>query len=237
LLAQAVVREFPGKVRFAVEDFGASPLAERFGVDKYPAIFVDDALVARPEEFYGWGGPENGRYVPWDKLENRKKFQNDLRRMVELRLAGAQVASAAAPTTAKGAPAARALPAVKLANLGGKGFTFSGLKGKPVLVEFWATWCPPCISTLSWLKDVHANATVVAVAVESEQGEVRRLVQQKQLSGEIVMGTPEIIDAFGGIQAVPTLFLADKNGKIVRTFYGAPPDLHEEIKRELDKLR
>jgi thiol-disulfide isomerase/thioredoxin len=237
LLAQAVVREFPGKVRFAVEDFGASPLAERFGVDKYPAIFVDEALVARPEEFYGWGGSKNGRYVPWEKLENRKKFQDDLRRMVELRLAGAQVASAAAPTTAKGVSAARALPAVKLANLGGKSFTFSGLKGKPVLVEFWATWCPPCISTLSWLKDVHTNATVVAVAVESEKGEVQRLVQQKQLPGEIVMGTQEIVDAFGGIQAVPTLFLADKNGKIVRTFYGAPPDLHQEIKRELEKLR
>jgi len=222
------------KVRFAVEDFGASPLAERFGVDKYPALFVDDALVARPEEFYGWGGPENGRYVPWGKLENRKKFQNDLRRMIELRLAGAQLASAAAP---QGKAAARALPAVKLVNLGGKAFTFAGLKGKPVLVELWATWCPPCLSTLSWLKDLHTNATVVAVAVESEPGEVQRLVQQKQLPGEIVIGTPEIIDAFGGIQAIPTLFLADENGKIVRTFYGAPPDLHEEIRRELEKLR
>jgi thiol-disulfide isomerase/thioredoxin len=235
LLAQEVVREFPGKARFAVEDFGASPLAERFGVDKYPAIFVDDALVARPEEFYGWGGPENGRYVPWDKLENRKKFQNDLRRMVELRLAGGQPASAAAP---RGASAARALPAVKLVNLGGKAFTFAGLKGKPVLVELWATWCPPCLSTLSWLKTLDpGTATVVAVAVESEPGEVQRLVQQKQLPGEIVMSTQEILDAFGGIQAVPTLFLADKDGKIVRTFYGAPPDLHEEIRRELEKLR
>jgi len=229
-----VVREFPGKARFAVEDFGASPLAERFGVDKYPAIFVDDALVARPEEFYGWGGPENGRYVPWGKLENRKKFQDDLRRMVELRLAGGQPASAAAP---RGASAARALPAVKLINLDGKAFTFGGLKGKPVLVELWATWCPPCLSTLSWLKELHANATVVAIAVESEQGEVQRLVRQKQLPGEIVMATQEIIDALGGVQAVPTLFLADKDGKIVRTFYGAPPDLHEEIRRELAKLR
>lgn len=229
-----MVREFPGKVRFAVEDFGASPLAERFGVDKYPAIFVDDALVARPEEFYGWGGPENGRYVPWGKLENRKKFQNDLRRMVELRLSGRQLASAIAP---KGASAARALPAVKLVNLDGKGFTFGGLKGKPVLVELWATWCPPCLSTLSWLKELHSNATVVAVAVESEQEEVRRLVEQKQLPGEIVMATQEILDALGGVQAIPTLFLADKDGKIVRTFYGAPPDLHEEIRRELEKLR
>jgi thiol-disulfide isomerase/thioredoxin len=237
LLAQEVVREFPGKVRFAVEDFGASPRAERFGIDQYPAIFVDDALIARPEEFYAGSGRPTGRYVPWGNLENRKKFQNDLRRMVELRLAGWQPASATATTASQGAPAARTLPALKLTNLGGKRFTFSGLKGKPVLVELWATWCPPCISTLSWLKDVHGNATVVAVAVESDKAEVQRLVKQKQLPGEIVMATEEILEAFGGIQAVPTLFLADKEGKIVRTFYGAPPDLHQQITRELEKLR
>jgi cytochrome c biogenesis protein CcmG/thiol:disulfide interchange protein DsbE len=235
LLAQEVVKEFGGRVRFAVEDFGASPRAERFGIDKYPAVFVDDALVARPEEFYGWGGPENGRYVPWGKLEKRKKFQNDLRRMVELRLAGGQLTSAVAP---QGSAGERTLPTLRLADLDGASFTLRQLAGKPVLVEFWATWCPPCLSTLTWLKQLDPGAaTLVAVAVESEPGEVRRLAQQKQLPGKIVIGTQEIVDAFGGLPSIPTLFLADKNGKIVRAFYGAPPDLHEEIRREIEKLR
>lgn len=232
-----MVREFPGKARFAVEDFGASPLAERFGVDKYPALFVDDALVARPEDFYGWGGTAKGRYMPWKSVENRRKFQGDLRRMIEIRLGGGQLVSVPAPSkTAERAE--RTLPALHLADLGGESFTFHKLAGKPVLVEFWATWCPPCLSTLTWLKKLDPGAaTLVAVAVESEPGEVRRLAREKQLPGKIVMGTQEILDAFGGLPSIPTLFLADKNGKIVRAFYGAPPDLHEEITRELEKLR
>jgi hypothetical protein len=78
LLAREVTRTYGDRVRFVVEDLGASKLAESFGVDKYPAIFVDDALVARPEDFYDWGGPKTGKYLPWSDLTNRRKFQADL---------------------------------------------------------------------------------------------------------------------------------------------------------------
>ena len=54
--------------------------------------------------------------------------------------------------------------------------------------------------------------------------------------GRYVMATPAVLEAFGGLPAVPTLFLADGKGRIVRVFYGAPPDLHEEIEKELAKL-
>ncbi|HEU4521285.1 MAG TPA: hypothetical protein VFT12_04730, partial [Thermoanaerobaculia bacterium] len=94
MLAQQVVREYGDRARFVVEDFGASPIADRFGIDKYPAIFVDDALVATPEDFYAWGGAGKGKYLPWAELENRKKFQQDLRRMIDIRLAGGVVPSA-----------------------------------------------------------------------------------------------------------------------------------------------
>lgn len=69
------MKQYGDRVRYAVQDFGASPLADRFGIDKYPAIFVDDALVSIPEDFYAWGGPGNGRYIPWSDVANRRKFQ------------------------------------------------------------------------------------------------------------------------------------------------------------------
>jgi len=88
LLAQDIARQFGTQVRFVVQDFGASPLAERFGVDKYPAVFVDDVLIAHPEDFYAWGGAAAGRYQPWQDPEQRKEFQHDLARRIGRRLAG-----------------------------------------------------------------------------------------------------------------------------------------------------
>ncbi|HEU4522985.1 MAG TPA: hypothetical protein VFT12_13335, partial [Thermoanaerobaculia bacterium] len=54
--------------------------------------------------------------------------------------------------------------------------------------------------------------------------------------GRIAMASAELVNAFGGIPAVPLLFLADADGRIVRTFYGAPPDLHEQIEAALNSL-
>ncbi|MGZ4810639.1 MAG: TlpA family protein disulfide reductase [Thermoanaerobaculia bacterium] len=234
MLAQESVRKYGDRARFVVQDFGASPLADRFGVDKYPAIFVDDALVARPEDFYEWGKPGTGKYVPWKDLANRAKFQKDLERMLDIRLAGGAVQSAV-PVKAENAAV---LPAVDMVDLDGKPFNFSEMRGRPVIVEFWATWCPICIDTLKWMKGSLApNARVVAVAVDSEQQDIRALVEKIQPRAKIVIASPELRRAFSGPPAVPTLLIADSKGRVVKTFYGAPPDLHEQIAREVAKLQ
>ena len=231
-----MVREFGDRVLYVVEDFGASPLADRFGIDKYPAIFVDDALIARPEDFYEWGGPGNGKYLPWADVATRRRFQADLRRMIGIRLAGGNVPSTI--TAASKTPPVTPLPAIGLVDLKGNAFRFTDLPKRPVLVEFWAPWCPPCLTTLEWMKKLKpADVTVVAIAVESERGAVEKMTAKASIPGRLVMGSPEILAAFGGVQAVPTLMLADAKGMITRVFYGAPPDLHEQVEKELAKLK
>ena len=234
MLAQETVRKYGDRARFVVEDFGASPLADRFGVDKYPAIFVDDALVARPEDFYAWGGPGTGKYVPWSRIENRRKFQGDLQRMLDIRLAGGTLKGAVPVKSTN----AQALPAVDMIDLDGKRFRFADMSGEPLIVEFWATWCPICIETLKWMKGSLApNARVVAVAVDSEQKDINEIVRTIQPRAKIVIASPELRRAFSGPPAVPTLLIADSKGRIVKIFYGAPPDLHAQIAKEIAELR
>lgn len=221
-----MVKEFGGRARYVVEDLGASQIATRFGVDKYPAIFVDEALVARPEDFYSWGGPETGKYLPWSELANRRKFQADLRAMIGIRLSGGDVPSLEMTKTMQ----PERLPDVRLTDLEGKTFRLSDLRGKMVVVELWATWCPPCLETMAWMKTLDlANTEVVAIAVESEREKVDDVIAKFQPPGRIVMATDDVRRAFGGPPAVPTMWVADAEGRVVKIFYGAPPTLHEEL--------
>jgi thiol-disulfide isomerase/thioredoxin len=214
-------------------------LAKRFGVTRYPAIFVDDILVATPKDFGWFGkgeGPDQGRYAPLKSAESHARFQSDLTRMIELTLAGKKEAARSVAAPVMSGEIAQ-MPAFALTGLDGAPLTRESLSGKVVLVEFWATWCPPCRGTLTWLGDLKKRygdkIEVVAIAVESDEEKVRKLVGELDLPLKWAMATPEMGRAFGDIGAVPTLFLFDREGKTVGTFFGAPPTLHKEAETKL----
>jgi thiol-disulfide isomerase/thioredoxin len=237
-----VAQEHGGKVGFVVENYGDSELARRFGVKRYPAIFVDDVLVATPKDFgfYGKGeGQGGGRYAPLKSAQSHERFRSDLSRMVELILAGRKDAARAQAAPAGGGEVA-ALPAFTLSDLDGQPITRDALAGRAVLVEFWATWCPPCRPALSWLADLRKRhgdrVAVLAIAVESEEADVRRIARELGLPLRFAMGTPEVARAFGDVSAVPTLLLFDRDGRAAGAFYGAPPGLHTEAEARLGAL-
>jgi thiol-disulfide isomerase/thioredoxin len=237
-----VVQSFGGAARFVVENYGESELARRFGVKRYPVIFVDDVLVATPKDFgfYGKGeGGGEGRYTPLKSAASHDRFRADLTRMLELMLAGrkADAQAVAAPSRAG---EIGALPAFTLTDLEGKPIAREDLAGRVVLVEFWATWCPPCRGTLAWLGELQKRhrerLAVLALAVESDEADVRKLAAEMALPVRWAMSTPEAARAFGDISAVPTLFVFDPAGRTAATFYGAPPTLHGEAEAALGAL-
>jgi thiol-disulfide isomerase/thioredoxin len=244
LLVREVANDFAGRVKVSIEEYGNSRMATKFGVRRYPVVFVDDVLVARPKDF-GFGGADDvsgGLYVPWLDPANQRRFKDDLRRTVVRRLSGERVAGldvADVGTESEASEGAPALPALALQDITGKTIDAARLSNRPVIVELWATWCPPCRSTMAWLPSLQKKygdrATVLTIAVDSKLDDVRKMAGSFKPNYPIVMGTPEVIKAFGAVAAVPKVIVYDAQGRRSTVLYGAPPDLHDQIEAAVKK--
>lgn len=118
-------------------------------------------------------------------------------------------------------------PPWKLKNLEGKPVRLSDFKGKVVLLNFWATWCPPCreeIPELVSLQKQYAPQGLVVLGIAMDEGDpaaIARFAKRKEINYPIVIGTPETAEAYGGVQILPTTFVIDRSGKIVDGLEGA----------------
>ncbi len=236
------MRGFGGEAAFVSENYGASALARKFGVTRYPAIFVDDILVATPSDFgfYGKGETQGGgRYAPLKSAASHERLRSDLTRMIQMILAGRKEAARALAAPSSGGTIA-ALPSVTFKGLDGEAIPSTGLEGRVVLVEMWATWCVPCRGTLGWLGELKkrhgSRLSVVTIAIQSEEPDVRQIVDQLRLPFVWTMGDADLVRAFGDVSAVPTLLVFDTAGGLAAAYYGAPPTLHAEAEAKIAAL-
>lgn len=123
--------------------------------------------------------------------------------------------------------------------LDGKIYKWEDLRGKVLIVDFWATWCEPCKKSLPELdaiyKDYKGEVLVIGFSKDNSEADVKRFLEVVKVSYPIAMSSQKLERMFGGILGLPTSFLVDKNGKIVRRFLGYVPKevLEENIKRLL----
>lgn len=177
--------------------------------------------------------------MPIRSAASKTKFRADLSKVISLIVAGRQAeANTMAAPTDTGEVAL--LPPISITDLVGQTLTNADLASRVVLVDFWATRCPPCRGTMAWLGTVKQRygpkVAVVTLALESDEADVRKLARDLKLPFRWAMRSPDILRAFGGVSAVPTLLIIDANGRHVAAFYGSTPTLHDEADAKIASL-
>jgi thiol-disulfide isomerase/thioredoxin len=119
-------------------------------------------------------------------------------------------------------------PPIQAVDLLGKPVSNGSWAGKVVIVNFWATWCPPCREEIPELlelkKEYKDRLEIVGISEDDDPpASVLKFAQQKGMTYPIVMATPELIDAYGGVPALPTSFLVDTQGRVVQKHSGLYP--------------
>ena len=121
--------------------------------------------------------------------------------------------------------------------------SLSGLKGKVVFLNFWATWCGPCRAEMPSMEALYAkykdrNFEILAVNSGEKISDVRAFMTANRLSFPVVLDTDGTVNRAFGIQAIPTSYLIDKDGMIIMRLTGSidwnTPQIHAALELLLE---
>lgn len=137
-----------------------------------------------------------------------------------------------------------AAPQVTFATLSGETLSTSDLRGKVLLVNFWATSCVTCVKEMPRMVETYKTFAprgyeMIAVAMSYDHpNRVAEFAQRRALPFKVALdGNGDIARGFGNVRATPTTFLIDKHGRIVQQYLGEPDwgELHALVERALDE--
>ena len=124
-----------------------------------------------------------------------------------------------------------------LKDVKGKEFSFDSLRGKWVVLDFWAVWCGPCIASMPHLKEYYekyeAKFEVVGVCCSSQESVWRTKVEELGLKWINLFNYPTDVAKLYEVDAFPTYFIINPEGKIHKVYVGANPELYNELDKIL----
>jgi peroxiredoxin len=134
------------------------------------------------------------------------------------------------------------VPQFELQNIAGGSLKSEDLQGKVTVLDFWATWCEPCLAEIAnynRLKQKYEGRDVQIVGVTVQSGSAKEItakVKELRVKYSVVLGDDNLELAFGGVIGYPTTFLIAKDGTIFKKYLGAPPSKEQDLDKQIEAL-
>ena len=131
-------------------------------------------------------------------------------------------------------------PAFTLVNLEGKKVSLSDYKGRPVIVNFWATWCAPCKLEMPWFQEFRSKYSgqgfeILGIAEdEAPKDEIVKTAKKVNVTYPILLTDGKVAPAYGGVDSLPESFYIDRNGVVVSETVGLASK--DEVEAKIKEL-
>jgi thiol-disulfide isomerase/thioredoxin len=134
-------------------------------------------------------------------------------------------------------------PDFDLPTLDGKSLKLSDLRGKAVLLNFWATYCGPCKVEMPWFVELQKEYgpqgfQIVGVAMDDASTEdIAKFAKEMGVNYPILIGKDSVAESYGGVSVLPTTFFVDRDGKLIAREFGlrSRSDFVDDIKKALSQ--
>lgn len=135
----------------------------------------------------------------------------------------------------------QAAPDFTLKDINGGSFTLSQEKGKVVLLDFWATWCPPCQMSIPELKKLDETYSargleVVSISLDDRMDKVEKVVAKEGLKHRQLFAGDADAPAKYAVRGIPMFVLIDKQGNVVKIWTGFSDEIAADWRKEIDSL-
>jgi thiol-disulfide isomerase/thioredoxin len=132
-------------------------------------------------------------------------------------------------------------PDFELLDISGKKVTLKEFKGKVVFLDFWATWCPPCVLSSPEVDKIsHEYAgkkvEVLSISLDDEAETVKAFVARKNVTNRMLMVGSSGVDVHYQVNGIPTFFIIDQDGYFVASWSGYSPAMAKVWRSQIDAL-